>query len=99
MQEFRFRPRYGGIALLVVGASIILFATVWITGLTGLSRTIGLGGSALGLGLAALYLLSPAWRLIVRVDDDGFEVTSARRRRFHCAWNEIVRGLYMLLDC
>jgi len=91
MQEFRFRPRYGGIALLAIAVSAVLFATVWLAKLTGTSRTIGLLGTAMGVILASVYLLSPAWRLLVRVDDDGLEVGNAKTQRFRLAWAEIVR--------
>jgi hypothetical protein len=44
-----------------------------------------------GVALGAAYLLSPAWRLEVVVDDDGLEVRTARARRFRLAWSDIVR--------
>lgn len=89
--EFRFRPRFGGIALLVLGVSAALLAAVWLAPLTGSSRTLALLGSGLGIGLAALYKLSPAWRLVVRVDDEGLEVRTASERRFRLGWHEIER--------
>ncbi len=91
MEAFRFRPRFGGVAVLVLGVSAVLFAGVWLAQLTGFSRTLGLVASVLGAGLATLYLLSPAWKLAVHVDDDALEVTSAGDRKFRLAWHDVVR--------
>lgn len=90
-QHYRFRPRFGGVAVLVLISSAGLFAGVWLAGMTGTSRTLGLVGSVLGVVLTVLYLVSPAWKLTVHVRDDALEVTSAGDRRFLLPWTEVVR--------
>src|SRR5690606_38756573 len=50
-----------------------------------------MAGGAAGVVLGLLYLLSPAWRLMVLVDDDGFEVMRGRTPRFRLPWSEVVR--------
>lgn len=88
---YRFRPRFGGIAVLVVAASAGLLAAVWLAGLEGMSRTLAMIGAGTGLGLALLYLVSPAWKLRVHVDDEALEVTSAGDRKFRLPWAEVTR--------
>lgn len=51
----------------------------------------GIGLGAIVLALALAYLLSPAWRTEVLVDDAGLEVRSRGDRRFRLAWGEVVR--------
>lgn len=48
-----------------------------------------LGLFALLLGI--LYLLSPAWRTEVLVDDGGLEVQNRGDRRFRLPWEEVTR--------
>ena len=80
-QRFRFRP-----------GRPILAAVAGTLG-AGLVITTLLGGPPAGRGLpiaagvaiavlALLYLLSPAWRTEVAVDDDGLEVLNRGDRRF-----------------
>ncbi len=47
----------------------------------------GLGAAALG----TVYLASPAWRLVVVVDDEALAVVSGGDRRFRLTWDEVVR--------
>jgi hypothetical protein len=83
----RFRPRYRGLAWSSVGVG---------GGLAGLAAAIGFVAVPLVTGLAGVvlggaYLLSPTWKLVVTVDDDGLEVGSPARQRFRLAWGDIVK--------
>lgn len=84
--RFRFRPRLRPLALGVIALGVAIAVAGVVGGNPGV---IGLGG--LGLALGAAYLASPTWRLVVIVDDDGLEVSGARRRRFRLAWADVVR--------
>jgi len=55
----------------------------------GVAAPIVLGGVVILLAVA--YLRSPAWRLVVTVDDNGFAVGTPARQRFRLAWSEVVR--------
>lgn len=75
--------------MIAIGA---LFASApWTAGADGDSRVavliIGVGSALLGV----LYLVSPAWRIVIVVDDDALEVLSGRDRRFRLPWGEVVR--------
>jgi|GEM_PF-1280945 len=88
-RAFRFKPRFAALAYGAVGVGAALLGAVVVFGLDGDNRTfaliVGLGAVALG----ALYLLSPAWRYQVLVDDDGLEVQTGRgERRFRVAWTD-----------
>jgi hypothetical protein len=84
--RFRFRPRYRALALGSVG----LGAMAAIGGLvTAGTPLIVIGGAAIVLGV--LYLASPAWRLVVVIDDDALEVTSGSARRFRLPWADVTR--------
>lgn len=50
-----------------------------------------LATGAIGVVLGAGYLMSPAWRLEVVVDDDALEVRSAKGSRFKLAWPDVVK--------
>lgn len=89
--EFRFRPRFGGIAALVVIASVALLAAALLAGLQGITRTLAVVGGGTGIGLALLYSFSPAWRLTVHVDDEALEVKTRGDRRFRLPWTEVKR--------
>lgn len=45
----------------------------------------------IGVGLGAIYLASPVWRLSVNVDDRGLSVGNDTRERFSLAWSDVVR--------
>ena len=49
-----------------------------------------IGGGA-GVVLGLLYLLSPAWRLTVMVDEGGLAVVRGSKLRFRLPWTEVVR--------
>jgi len=44
-----------------------------------------------GVGLGAVYLASPVWRLSVTTDERGMSVGSDAQQRFSLAWDEVVR--------
>lgn len=87
-RTFRFRPRLRGVAIgaIVIGVALMAFGLT----LDSAARLLALVGGVTGVGLGTLYLASPAWRLLVAVDDDGLEVRSGDRRRFRLAWTDIV---------
>lgn len=87
-RAFRFKPRYRGLAFTAVGVG----------GTLGIAALAALGGALLplatgvaGIALGATYLLSPAWRLEVVVDDAGLEVRSPSATKFRVAWSEVKR--------
>ncbi len=87
MRRFRFRPRYRGVALTSIGVGGSLTIVAGALGFLALPLATGAVGIVLGAG----YLLSPAWRLGVTVDDEGFEVGTRTQRRFRVAWSEVTR--------
>jgi hypothetical protein len=88
----RFRPRFRALAwcALLLGASF-LAAALLLADPGGATRPFAIGCGATGLLLGALYLLSPAWRIEVFVDDEALEVRSRGDRRFRLPWCEVVR--------
>jgi len=85
---FKFRPRYRGLALSALGVGGTLGAVaVAALGSALLPLATGLAGVALGAG----YLLSPAWKLEVVVDDAGLEVRGPKGSRFRLPWAEVVK--------
>ncbi len=68
--------------------SIGVGGTLGIVGLASLGAAmLPIASGLLGVVLGAGYLLSPAWRLAVVVDDEGLEVTG----KFRVAWSAIVK--------
>jgi len=88
-RTFRFRPRLRGVAVGAIALGVGLVA-LGLVAATGAARPLAIVGGATGVLLGVLYLASPAWRLVVQVDDDGLEVRAGARRRFRLAWAEIV---------
>ena len=84
----RFRPRLRGVAIGAIGLGAVLMASGVM--LRGGSQWLALIGGGLGVMLGVLYLMSPAWRLAVTVDDDGLEVRAGEQRRFRLAWADVV---------
>lgn len=85
---FRFRPRYRGLALSALGVGGTLgVVAVAALGAAVVPLATGIAGVALGAG----YLLSPAWRLEVVVDDDALEVRGPKGSKFRLPWSEVVR--------
>ena len=87
-RNFRFRPRYRGIAWTAVGIGGTL-GTIAVVSLG--AALLPLATGAAGLVLGAGYLMSPTWKLEVVVDEAGLEVRSPRARRFRITWDEVVR--------
>ncbi len=88
-RSFRFRPRFRAVAIgtIAVGA-VLIFAAIAFAADT--SRTFALVGGGIGIALGAMYLRSPAWRIVVSVDDEALEVTARGDRRFRLPWGEVV---------
>ena len=83
-RRFRFRPRYRALALSAVGVG----GTLGIVAIAALGAAfVPLGTGALGVVLGTAYMMSPAWRLEVVIDDDAIEVT----KKFRVPWSEVVR--------
>jgi hypothetical protein len=88
--RFRFRPARPVQAVVAgVMGTVLVVSTLLAGPMAGRGLTIGIGG--LVAALALLYLLSPAWRTEVIVDEAGLEVQSRGDRRFRLAWSEVVR--------
>ncbi len=92
-QIFRFRPRYRLVPWLVFA----LGATLVVLGLmaTGSERTFAIAAGALGPVLALLYMGSPAWKLVVEVDDETLTVRRGGDVRFRMPWSEVAKVIAM----
>lgn len=87
-KRFRFRPRYRGLALSAVG----LGGTLGAVSLAALGAALlPLATGAAGVVIGSAYLLSPAWKLEVIVDDDALEVRSPRASKFRLPWTDVKR--------
>jgi hypothetical protein len=86
-QQFRFRPRFRGL----VGTATALGAALLVSAAAIGGAPILWGTGAIGVLLGGMYLVSPSWRLVVTVDDEGLEVGTAKARRFRLAWTEVVQ--------
>ncbi len=58
---------------------------------TGAAVGYALIGGTAGVVLGLLYLLSPAWRLVVTVDNEALQVTRGSHVRFRLPWDEVVQ--------
>jgi hypothetical protein len=89
--RYRFRPRFRGFAWSagLLGAGLLAAALGF--GLSGASLVFALLAGAAGITLSGLYALSPAWRIVVAVDEDALEVLASGQRRFRLRWDEIER--------
>lgn len=87
MRQFRFRPRYKGIAFGSIGTGVVFAGVAAAVGFAALPLATGV----LGIAAGAVYLASPTWKLAVTVDDDGLTVGSPRRERFRLPWADVVR--------
>lgn len=58
---------------------------------TGAAAGYALAGGAAGVLLGLLYLLSPAWRLVVTVDDQALHITRGTHLRLRLPWDEVVQ--------
>jgi hypothetical protein len=92
-QRFRFRPRFVGLAVTASALGLGLLA-VAAADLLGAARALGLVLGAGGATLGPLYAASPAWRLVVVVDDDALSVERGGRARLRLPWPEVVRVVW-----
>jgi hypothetical protein len=58
---------------------------------TGAAMGYALIGGTAGVVLGLLYLLSPAWRLVVSVDNEALQVARGSHIRFRLPWDEVVQ--------
>jgi hypothetical protein len=90
-QRFRIRPRFRWFAYGLIAVGALYATSPWLLG-TGAARGMAIGLGAMGVLLGGLYLLSPAWRMVIVVGDPGIELLTARGdRRFLVPWSEIAR--------
>ena len=83
---FRFVPRYRGLGISAVGLGGALLV------IGGIATAVApLLAGVFGAGLGAMYLMSPAWKLEVAIDDAGLEVRSPTKSRFRLAWSDVVK--------
>ena len=87
MSEYRFRPRYRGVAFTSIGVGGGLAGTGIAMGLLALPVAAG----AFGVGLGLAYLLAPSWQYRIVTDDTGIEVRDKKGTRFRLLWSEIKR--------
>jgi hypothetical protein len=92
LREFRFRPRFRALpwATIVLGAAIVVYAFV----AGGSSRTLLVAVGVVGPVLGGFYLLAPAWRFRVLVDDDKLAVRFGDEPRFELAWSQVVKVVH-----
>lgn len=84
--EFRFLPRYAGLGYAAAGiGGVLVIAGAVVAALVPIVAGVA------GAGLGVAYLRSPAWKLVVAVDDAGLEVRSPGKVRFRLAWTEVAR--------
>jgi hypothetical protein len=90
---FHFRPRFRALAWTAsgLGAGAMTLASL---GLLGPGQLIGWIVGGIGAALGPLYAVSPAWRLIVAVDEHGLAVRRGETPRFQLPWNEVVRVVW-----
>lgn len=87
-RRFKFKPRYRGVALSAVGVG----GTLGVVAIAALGAAfLPLATGAAGVALGAAYLMSPAWKLEVVVDDDALEVRSRKATKFRIAWSDIAK--------
>lgn len=87
-RSFRFKPRYRGMALSAIGVG----GTLGVVSAVALGAAmVPLATGAIGVVLGAGYLLSPAWKLEVVVDDEALTVRSPSKARFRLPWGDVKR--------
>ena len=94
MKSFRFRPRFAAIPWIVAGVGVAMIVFGLSGGAEGASRTFALVAGAMGPVLALVYLRSPAWKLVVVVDEEAFEVKGSQTIRFTLPWAEVKEVVY-----
>jgi hypothetical protein len=91
-REFRFRPRFRALpwATIVLGVAIVVYAFV----AGGSSRTLLVAVGVIGPVLGGFYLLAPAWRFRVVVDDDKLAVKFGDELRFELPWSKVEKVVH-----
>ncbi len=87
--RFRFRPRYKLFALGMIVLGAVFAAAPLVRDFGGSNGRVSMAIGAVSAVLGLLYLLSPAWRIVVVVNDDALEVLSRGDRRFRVLWSEV----------
>jgi hypothetical protein len=87
-KRFRFKPRFRGLAFgaLGLGGSLSVISVVALG-----AALIPLATGAAGVVLGAAYLMSPAWKLEVVIDDEALEVRTPRASKFRLPWSDVKR--------
>ncbi len=99
VQRFRIRARFRWFAWGLIAVGALFAASPWLLG-TGASLGLALGIGLSGVALGGLYLASPAWRMVILVDDGGLEVLGAGGdRRFRLPWGEVIRVIASPATC
>jgi len=93
-RTFRFRPRFAAIPWIVASVGVAMLAFGLFGGATGASRTFALVAGAMGPLIALAYLRSPAWKLLVEVSEEAFEVKGSQTIRFRLPWSEVKEVVY-----
>ncbi len=92
---FRFRPRFRAIPWIVAGLGVVLLGFAFFGGAQGSSRTFTIVAGLIGPLIALAYLRSPAWKLVVVVDDDAISVRGGGEKiRFRLEWPEVKEIVY-----
>lgn len=87
-RRFKFKPRYRAVAISAVGVG----GTLGVVAIAALGAALlPLATGAAGIALGAAYLMSPAWKLEVVVDDEALEVRSPKATKFRVAWGDIAK--------
>lgn len=90
-RRFRFRPRLNALPWAVSAISAVLMVLGLSGQVSGPSRTFCLAVGAIGVALATLYRMSPAWKLEVVVSDQALDVVRKGETRLHLPWAEVRR--------
>src|SRR5262249_4783324 len=94
MARFRFRPRFAWIPWVVAAVGIAMLAFGLYGGAAGASRAFAIATGLIGPLIAVAYLRSPAWKLVVVVDEEAFEVTGNDKIRFRLPWTDVKEVVY-----
>jgi hypothetical protein len=78
-----------GLAWTVGAIGVVLLVVAAVVPLEGASRTYALACGVVGPLLSVIYLLSPAWRYVVVVDDASLTVKRGEDLRFRLAWTDV----------
>jgi hypothetical protein len=77
----------------VAGIGLAILVAALITGATGATRIFAWSAAIVGLVIAFLHWFSPAWSLLVELDDQGLRVLRKDDVRLQLGWHEVERLL------